>query len=95
MLASLLVAAAIAVAYGALIAGHVTQLRRGDPPGTIPRPRLAVRLASRPGAPDRERAAVAGLLAGVVHRRRYHAEMAALAARDAVEHPLRVPGTHR
>ncbi|MGI5239791.1 hypothetical protein [Dactylosporangium sp. CA-139066] len=93
MVGAMVVAALVAGLYVVLIALHVAAIRGQGGPGAGYRPRIALWLAAaaerRRG--DDESAAARSLLAGKLDRRRYQAEMAALAARDDAEHPLRVP----
>jgi hypothetical protein len=91
----MLVATLIAAVYVALIAMHVLAIRNGEQPGERYRPRIARRLASgdehRRGRVETD--AARRLLAGSLDRTAYRAAMAALAAQDAIEHPVEVPKT--
>jgi hypothetical protein len=97
MVATMVVAALVAGLYVALIALHVAAIRGSGGPGVGYRPRLARWLAAtaerRRGG--EESAAARSLLDGRLDRGRYQAAMAALAARDDVERPLRAPGGGR
>ncbi|MFI5916799.1 hypothetical protein [Dactylosporangium sp. NPDC051541] len=92
MAATMVVGALVACVYVALIAMHVAAIRHGGT-ATGHRPGLARWLAAsgerRRG--NAERDAARRRLTGELGRADYHAVMAALAARDAVEHPLQVP----
>lgn len=85
----------IAAAYVALIAMHVLAIRGGEPPGERYRPRIASWLAAgeerRRGRVERD--ATHRLIAGSLDRASYRAAMAAMAAQDAVEHPVEIPKT--
>ncbi|MET7401981.1 hypothetical protein ABZS66_51710 [Dactylosporangium sp. NPDC005572] len=93
MAAMVMFAGAIAAMYAALICMHVAATHGRGPAGGPSRSGLARWLAA---AADRRRARVEAeaahdLVAGYLSRERYHATMAATAAREDAEHPLTVP----
>jgi hypothetical protein len=95
VVAVMLTATVIAAVYAALIAMHVLAVRGGEPPGERYRPRIARWLAA---ADERRRGraesdAAHRLMAGSLDRASYRAAMAAMAAQDAVEHPVELPKT--
>jgi hypothetical protein len=92
MVAVMLVATFIAFVYVALIAMHVLAIRAGSS-GERYRPRIARWLATRD---ERRRGrtesdAAHRLLAGSLDRASYRSAMAAMAAQDAIEHPVEIP----
>jgi hypothetical protein len=94
-MAIMLVATIIAIVYVALIAMHVLAIRGGEVAGRRYRPRIARWLATRD---ERRRGraesdAAHRLVAGALDRASYRAAMAAMAAQDAVEHPIELPKT--
>jgi hypothetical protein len=93
MAATMIVAALVAGIYAALIAMHVAAIRRGGPAAAQDRPQVAVWLAaSGERRRGREESDLVQLrMTGELARADFHNAMAALAARDAVEHPLDVP----
>ncbi|GIG50308.1 hypothetical protein ACFO1B_39125 [Dactylosporangium siamense] len=95
MVAVMLVATVIVAVYVALIAMHVLAIRGGAAANERYRPRIARWLAGhderRRGRAERD--AVHRLAAGTLDRASYRSAMAALAAQDAVEHPIELPKT--
>ncbi|GAA3455218.1 hypothetical protein [Dactylosporangium matsuzakiense] len=96
MAATMIVAALVAGVYAALITMHVAAIRH-DATANVRRPGLARWLAA---AGERRRGheectAVQRRMAGDLGRAAYRGAMEALAARDAVEHPLQVPKARR
>ncbi|MER7281893.1 hypothetical protein ABT369_46420 [Dactylosporangium sp. NPDC000244] len=95
MATTMIVGALIACVYAALIALHAAAIRHG---GTArkrlhPATWLAANGERRRGR--EESGMVRRRIAGELDRRGYHDAMAALAARDAIEHPLEVPKSLR
>ncbi len=95
VVAVMLTATIIATVYVALIAMHVLAIRGGETPGERYRPRIARWLAA---ADERRRgraesAAAQRLMAGSLDRASYRSAMAAMAAQDAVGHPVEIPKT--
>ncbi len=101
MVPAMILAALLALAYVVLVVRQLRTLDGGEP-GTGAGPRPSVWLAARfgqmpeavPGDRRLARAesdAVQRLVRGELGREGYQATMAALAARDAAEHPLDVP----
>ena len=101
----MLVALFVAVAYAVLIALHAWMIRHHRLQGAY-EPRAARWLAARfgplpppraagPVLARREAEAFDRLLTGDLEPAEYRALMASVAAQDAVERPLRVPGPRR
>lgn len=95
VVAIMLTATVIAAVYVALIAMHVLAIRGGETPGERYRPRIARWLAAgderRRGRAETD--ATRRLMAGALDRASYRSAMTAMAAQDALEHPVEIPKT--
>jgi hypothetical protein len=95
VVAVMLVATIIAIVYVALIAMHVLAIRGGESSGERYRPQIATWLAAgeerRRGRAESD--AARRLMAGSLDSASYRAALAAIAAQDAVEHPVQIPKT--
>jgi hypothetical protein len=95
VVAAVLVATIVATVYVALITMHVLAIRSGESSGERHRPQIARWLAAgeerRRGRAETD--AARRLMTGSLNQASYRAAMAAMAAQDAVEHPMQIPKT--